>query len=99
MAHPSVKSAIIGGHGRSAPVLIVELIPGTEYENDRQAFLTSLAPYIDEVNSHCHPSVQLSPERVIVATKGKPFITTIKGSVARLQTLDLYKDEIAALFP
>ncbi|KAL1859416.1 putative NRPS-like protein biosynthetic cluster [Paecilomyces lecythidis] len=98
-AHPSVKSAIIGGHARPAPVLIVELNPGTEYENDPQAFITSLAPYIDKVNSHCHPSVQLSPERVIVATKEKPFIATIKGSVARLQTLALYEDEIAALFP
>jgi hypothetical protein len=32
-AHPTVKSAVIGGHGQPAPVLLVELNPGTEYRD------------------------------------------------------------------
>ncbi|KAJ0413539.1 hypothetical protein BJY00DRAFT_58408 [Aspergillus carlsbadensis] len=97
-AHPSVKSAVIGGHGRSAPVLLVELNPGAEYEDNHQALIESLEPYMQRVNSRVHECVRLSAERVIVAKREKPFVLTVKDSVARLQTLALYEDEIAALF-
>jgi acyl-coenzyme A synthetase/AMP-(fatty) acid ligase len=100
--HESVKAALIGGHGRPAPVLIVELVAGSqedaESESGCRALIESLRPYIDKVNAHCHPCVELSPERVIFASKEKPFIRTTKGSVGRLQSLKLYEDEISALF-
>ena len=96
IAHPSVKSAIIGGHGQISPVLLVELIPGAE--QDDTALRESLKPYIDKVNVHCHDCVKLSSERLIFATKDKPFVLTVKGSVARQQTLALYEREIASLF-
>lgn len=97
-AHPAVRSALIGGHGRPAPVLLVELYPDAIAEGDREEFLSSLQPYLEKVNERCHDCVKLSRDRVIFATEEKPFLRTIKGSVARLQTLDLYRDEIAALF-
>lgn len=97
LAHPSVKSAIIGGYGRPSPVLLVELVPGEE-GSDGSALKKSLEPYIEKINEQCHDSVKLSSERVIFAKKEKPFILTIKGSVARMQTLALYEAEIAALF-
>lgn len=97
IAHPSVKSALIGGYGRPAPVLLVEVVPGAE-ENDESVLKKSLEAYIEKVNEQCHDSVKLSSERLIVAKKEKPFILTIKGSVARMQTLALYEAEIGALF-
>lgn len=96
IAHPSVKSAIIGGHGQISPVLLVDLNPGVELDNE--ALRESLKPHIEKVNAHCHDCVKLSSERLIFATKDKPFILTVKGSVARLQTLALYEREIASLF-
>lgn len=97
VAHPSVKSALIGGHGRPAPVLIVELTSTAEAD-DANVLKKSLEPYIEKANEQCHDAVKLSPERLILAKKEKPFITTIKGNAARLQTLVLYEAEIAALF-
>lgn len=96
--HPAVKSALIGGHSRPAPVLLIELFPGAIAEGGYEEFLSSLQPHLDKANERCHDCVKLSKDRIILATREKPFIRTIKGSVARLQTLDLYKDEIAALF-
>jgi hypothetical protein len=58
----------------------------------------SLQPYIDKVNENCHECVKLSPERLIFASGDRPFIRTVKGSVARMPSLQLYKEEIAALF-
>ncbi|OOG00366.1 hypothetical protein ASPCADRAFT_158331 [Aspergillus carbonarius ITEM 5010] len=99
-AHPAVKTALIGGHGRPAPVLLIELLPSADNELkiNHNALVESLAPYIETVNSRCHECVRLSTERVIVATEEKPFILTIKGSIARPQTLSLYEEEIAAMF-
>ncbi|RLL96294.1 hypothetical protein CFD26_100885 [Aspergillus turcosus] len=98
--HPKVKAALIGGHGRPLPVLLVELHDETEVVSDagRQEMIKSLQPYIDKVNEHCHECVKLSPERLIFASEGKPFTRTVKGSVARMPSLELYKDEISALF-
>ncbi|GIK02017.1 putative NRPS-like protein biosynthetic cluster [Aspergillus viridinutans] len=98
--HSQVKAALIGGHGRPLPVLLVELHDESEVASDagRQAMIKSLQPYIDKVNEHCHDCVKLSPERLIFASGGKAFIRTVKGSVARMPSLELYKEEISALF-
>lgn len=56
----------------------------------------SLEPFLEKVNAQRHPSVQLSPQLVIFANM--PFKRTIKDSVARVQTLQLYKDEIESTF-
>ncbi|EDP49902.1 hypothetical protein KXW98_001891 [Aspergillus fumigatus] len=98
--HPKVKAALIGGHGRPLPVLLVELHDETEVASaaGRQAMFESLQPYLDKVNENCHECVKLSFERLIVASRDRPFIRTIKGSVARIPSLELYKEEIAALF-
>lgn len=97
-AHPNVKNALIGGLGRPSPVLLVELVKDANDDQSREELLESLRPNIEKLNARCHASVQISPENVIISSKEKPFIMTIKGSVARLQTLRLYEDEIAALF-
>ncbi|KAF9893545.1 hypothetical protein FE257_010857 [Aspergillus nanangensis] len=96
-AHPAVKSVLIGGHACSAPVLLVELYASSE-EIDREAMVESLKPYIDRVNVHCHDCVKLSTDRVLFASAEKPFVQTVKGSVARMQTLALYEEEITGLF-
>lgn len=98
--HELVKSALIGGHGLPKPVLLIELIPSAqpkaETEPEREALLRSLEPFLEKVNAQCHPSVQLSQQLVIFAKK--PFERTIKDSVARVQTLQLYKDEMESIF-
>ncbi|OAT05989.1 AMP-binding enzyme [Blastomyces gilchristii SLH14081] len=93
VAHPSVKAAVIGGFGRPVPVLLVELVPAAEAD-DVDALKRSLEPYIEKANVHCHDVVKLSSERLIVAKKGKPFVTTLKGNALRLQTLELYEEEM-----
>ncbi|KAJ5718941.1 hypothetical protein N7493_007396 [Penicillium malachiteum] len=98
-AHPGVNNALIGGHGRQTPVLLVEFVDGAEDNQTREGLLESLRPYLDKLNARCHASIRISPEKMIIASREKLFITTIKGSVARMQTLSLYEDEIAALFP
>ena len=100
-SHEFVKAALIGGHGRLRPVLLLELNPdievGTDHEAWAQNFKASLTPHIDKVNSKCHPSVRLSPKLILFADRNKPFERTIKGNVARAQSLELYEQEIRSL--
>ncbi|KAJ6023984.1 hypothetical protein N7540_004781 [Penicillium herquei] len=96
-AHPNVKNALIGGNGKPAPVLLIEFVEDSENES-RETLLEGLRSYIEKLNAQCHQSVRVSLDKVVIASKQKPFLTTGKGSVARLQTLRLYEDEIAALF-
>lgn len=100
-AHPGVKTAIIGGHGFDAPVLLVEMFGGIgeeQYEMDTEALKKTLQPYLDKVNGQCHECVRLNPQRIVFATAEKPFVQTAKGSVARMATLRLYESEIASVF-
>ncbi|BCS13310.1 AMP-binding enzyme [Aspergillus luchuensis] len=96
VAHPGVKNALIGGHGRDRPVLVVEAVEGVDVEDEgkRREFVESLRPYIERVNGRCHECVRLGMERVVVASREKPFVLTGKGSVARWRTLELYEGEI-----
>ena len=66
--------------------------------DSRRALLESLQPYIDKANAQCHPKVQLSVERIMFTRKDKQLVRTLKGSVTRAQSLQLYEPEIAALF-
>lgn len=97
-AHPAVQSALIGGHGHPAPVLLIELYPESAKEDSHDQFLASLQSNIEKVNSHVHDCVNLSADRIIIAAKEKPFVRTIKGSIGRIQTLTLYRNEVSTLF-
>ncbi|RAH51134.1 acetyl-CoA synthetase-like protein [Aspergillus brunneoviolaceus CBS 621.78] len=93
-AHPAVKAALIGGHGRAKPVLPVQLVEemaASEFE------VESLRPYVEKVNARVHECVRLGMGRVFVASEEKPFLYIEKQSVARMQSLGLYEAEIEAL--
>ncbi|KAL8829946.1 MAG: hypothetical protein Q9191_001718 [Dirinaria sp. TL-2023a] len=98
--HELVKTALIGSYGRPAPVLLLELIPSAQDtgEKERSALLQTLQPVLDGVNSQCNPAVQLSVDAVIIVKKEKPFARTMKGSVAKVQSLTLNAAEIGALY-
>ena len=73
---PNVKNALIGGNG----VLLVELVESIDNVGDRKALIEGLRPYVEKVNYQCHGSVQISLERVTIASKPKPFIKPPKGA-------------------
>lgn len=94
-----VEAALVGGHGRARPVLLVEIVPEEQSQGVvHEDLLKSLQPYLEKANALCHASVRLSPELVLVAKRDKPLVRTMKGSVARNASLKLYEDEIEDLY-
>ncbi|PQE08772.1 AMP-binding enzyme protein [Rutstroemia sp. NJR-2017a BVV2] len=96
--HDLVQAALVGGHGKPKPMLLIEIVPGKHDEGLREEFIQSLLPYLEKVNAQCHKSVQLSPELVLLAQPEKPFVRTLKGSVARLPSLSLYEQETEGIY-
>ncbi|KAI9644584.1 hypothetical protein NHQ30_006605 [Ciborinia camelliae] len=96
--HDLVQAALVGGHGMPKPMLLIEIVPEKRDEGLREKFMQSLLPYLEKVNSQCHESVQISPELVLLTQPEKPFVRTLKGSVARLPSLSLYEQEIKDIY-
>ncbi|PQE27382.1 AMP-binding enzyme protein [Rutstroemia sp. NJR-2017a WRK4] len=96
--HDLVQAALVGGHGKPKPVLLIEMVPGKHDEELLEEFIQSLLPYLEKANAQCHESVQVSPELVLLAKPEKPFVRTLKGSVARLPSLSLYEQEIEGIY-
>jgi acyl-coenzyme A synthetase/AMP-(fatty) acid ligase len=96
--HDLIQAALVGGHGKPKPVLLIEMVPGKHDEVLRGEFMQSLMPYLEKVNAQCYESVRLSPELVLLAQPEKPFVRTLKGCVARLPSLSLYEQEIEGIY-
>ena len=92
--HGLVQVALVGGHGRLNPILLIDAVDGSNHEDLRQ----SLLPYLANANSLCHASVHISPELILFTKPEKPLMRTLKGSVARLPNLKIYQEEIDNLY-
>lgn len=96
--HELVQAALIGGHGKAKPMVLIEMVPEASDDKQRDDLPVSLVPYLEKANAQCHPSVQLSVKLVLVAKPNKPLVRTIKGSVARLPSLKLYEEAINEMY-
>ncbi|KAF7865939.1 hypothetical protein EAF04_006103 [Stromatinia cepivora] len=92
--HELVQAALIGGHGQPKPVLLIETVPDAHVQGSHAEFMQSLLPYLEKANALCYDSVRVFPELVLLAQPEKPFVRTLKGSVARIPSLSLYEQEI-----
>ena len=99
--HSDVRAAIIGGDGRARPFLILDLWPDklpsftAQQEKD---LLDAVWPVVNEANKRCIDLVSLTKELTILAKPTKPFIWTAKGTVMRRASLELYRDEVNAVY-
>jgi len=97
--HPSVRTAIIVGHGRFQAALLVEpRDPEAGAPENSTAFIEDLWPTIEKANIDCPHHGRLVKELIVVAGVGKPFPRTAKDSKTRKGTVDLYHDEINEIY-
>lgn len=104
--HADVKAALIGGEGRKKPFLIVELASsaqGAEIGSEEglaapNSVIERLWPVVEKANEQCSEYVQLSKQLTMLTSPSRPFVRTAKDTVARRDSLGLYRDEISALY-
>jgi hypothetical protein len=90
-----VKGVVMGGAGREAPFLLVELDAGIDEEKARE----ELWPLVGEANSGVLREIRLREEMIMFTSKGKPMKRVFgKGTVNRRATIEEYKGEIDDLY-
>ncbi|KIJ54518.1 hypothetical protein M422DRAFT_63832 [Sphaerobolus stellatus SS14] len=93
--HPSIQYALVFGAGKPLNGVLVQ---PTKTSIVLDEFLNEIQETITYVNTIIPKHSRLVPELIIFASPNKPFHVTDKGTVRRVQTLDLYKDEIAKAY-
>ncbi|KAF6752758.1 hypothetical protein DFP72DRAFT_1069941 [Ephemerocybe angulata] len=96
--HPNIRSAIVFGRGRFQAGVLIETCTPFLPEDENASFIDDIWSQIKEANKVSPSHSRIFKEMIIVAVPGKPFLYTAKGSVRRQNILDLYKDEISALY-
>ena len=98
-AHPSVTGALVIGHGRFAPGLLLEVRDVcTSDPVERAQLIATIWPLVQAANRHAPGHGRLSKELIFLTTADKPFLRTPKLSIRRKPTIDLYADEIAQMY-
>ncbi|CAK7213590.1 putative NRPS-like protein biosynthetic cluster [Sporothrix bragantina] len=96
VASPLVADALVVGQGRFQTALLVQPM---EVVADTASFLASVLPFIDEANRVAPAHAQIHADFVLVGNPAtKPFVRTGKGTVRRGPTIELYKEELDALY-
>lgn len=95
-----VQEALFVGTGRPQAALMLELKPGTEPRNNEQRVeaLERVWPVVEEANLMCPIYATITQNKVLFTESERPMSRAAKGTVQRLATMQLYAEELNALF-
>ena len=97
-AHPDVAAALVTGAGRFQASLLLE--PRRRIANDaeKERFINEVWPTINSANRQAVAHGRIDRNFVLVASSNKPFLRASKGSLQRKLTVQLYADELDAVY-
>ncbi|EED15544.1 NRPS-like enzyme, putative [Talaromyces stipitatus ATCC 10500] len=95
LKHPEVRAALVGGNQRFEACLLIETIEPIE---DGREFVDRIWPVVQEANGKCPAHARVDKSKILVLDTSKPMLRAGKGTVQRQGTLQLYADEINALY-
>ena len=93
--HPDVKATLFVGVRRPRGALLVELRDPAIDKND---FIESLWPVVDEANQTVPPTAKIMRELILLTDPEMPMLRTAKGTVERSTTVKLYEKRLDELF-
>ncbi|PLB43526.1 putative NRPS-like enzyme [Aspergillus steynii IBT 23096] len=97
--HPDVRSALVAGSQRFEACLLIEPVT-TEVLSDaaKAELIEAVWPVVEEANAQCPAHAQVSKPKILVLDAAQPMLRAGKGTVQRAGTIQLYQDEIDALY-
>ncbi|KAI0473497.1 hypothetical protein GGR56DRAFT_666669 [Xylariaceae sp. FL0804] len=95
---PNVGAALVSGLGRFQANLLVEPARAPASDAEREALLDALWPSVQAANQLCPTHGRIHRNMIALTVPEKPMLRAGKGTVQRQLTLDLYADEIDALY-
>ena len=85
-----VRSALVGGTGKPRLFLLVELVEGVE----RESATSGVWDFVRAVNRDSPAYASIDEGNIVLGEPSRPFLRSVKGSVLRKETMELYQDEI-----
>ncbi|KAG2068654.1 putative aminoadipate reductase [Suillus decipiens] len=101
-ANSYVNGAVIFGRGRHQVGVLIEPRAGCEIDVDDEKqlaeFRNRVWPDIEEANKEAPAFSRIFKEMILVTRNEKPMLRSGKGSVKKKTTIELYEEEINALY-
>ncbi|KAF9484031.1 putative aminoadipate reductase [Pholiota conissans] len=99
---PYLMGVVMFGHAHSQPGVLVEPTSASHVDvhnkEEVERFRNLIWPIVEEANRIAPAFSRIFKELILVADPSKPFIRAGKGTVIRKATLNLYAEEIEALY-
>ncbi|POS75830.1 hypothetical protein DHEL01_v205783 [Diaporthe helianthi] len=92
--YPGVKHVMVGGSGRSAPFVLIEVDDKLLQKNPDELLDDIYGSSVAAVNEKTAPEARIPRETVFLAKKEKPLRLTVKGLVSRRDAEKDYEQEI-----
>lgn len=102
-AHPDVRGALVAGNKRFESCLIVEpateaLQQATEDIPAKDSFIDKIWSTVEEANRHCPAHARIARSKILILDREMPMLRAAKGTIQRAGTLQLYAEQIEALY-
>jgi acyl carrier protein len=102
-AHPDVRGALVDGNKRFQTCLIIEPVPEalqqvTHNTSAKEHFINGIWPTVEEANRHCPAHARISRSKILVLDPDMTMLRAAKGTIQRAGTLQLYANQIDALY-
>ncbi|KAL3446441.1 putative NRPS-like enzyme [Aspergillus insuetus] len=97
--HPAVRSSLVIGSQRVEACLLVEAA-STEGldEKEKSELVGAIWPTVEEANALCPAHARVTKSKILILDAERPMLRAGKGTVQRAGTVQLYQDEIDALY-
>lgn len=96
--HPIVKDAFLFGSGRFQVGIVLELEDKEPQRQGNDDPIAKVWPIVEETNKGLAGHAKVLKSMIIIANAEKPFKRSLKGSVNRRATFELYETEIEQLY-
>ncbi|KAH6644984.1 hypothetical protein BKA67DRAFT_664833 [Truncatella angustata] len=94
----SVSSALVTGVGRFQSGLLIEAVKPPTSDIDKNELLSIIWPSVEAANKQSPSHARIHRDMVIFTTTQKPMLRAGKGTVQRQLTIEMYADELNALY-
>jgi acyl-coenzyme A synthetase/AMP-(fatty) acid ligase len=94
--HPAVQGVLMLGNSRVRPLLLVELKDHASYE--QEDVKSDIWSTIERLNDNYHQDHKIVKSHLIIAKENKSMLRSLKGSIQRRFTEDLYNPEIDRIY-
>ncbi|KAL3459645.1 putative NRPS-like enzyme [Aspergillus heterothallicus] len=97
--HPAVRAALVAGNQRFEACLLVEpASTETLDENAKCELVETIWSTVDDANSLTPAHARVSKSKILIMDPAKPMLRAGKGTIQRAGTVQMYEDEIEALY-